>query len=117
MATAEGYDDDDTSRQVLRAAAAAWWVADGYVLTNYHVVEDATMLEVTSGDKVYPAELKGVPTRPGTSPCCMLRTWTLSLLCWVTAIRLSVGDWAICIGNPLQLYRHHDRGRDLCAQP
>ena len=54
-----GYNDDDTSRQVLQGSGSGVVVADGYVLTNYHVVEDATMLEVTSGDKVYPAELKG----------------------------------------------------------
>ena len=75
-------------------------VAKGYVLTNYHVVEDATTLEVTTDDKVYPAQLMGTDE---SKDIAVLYVDGLDLEPVVLgdSDQLSVGDWAICIGNPL----------------
>ncbi len=51
--------DSSSSREVLQSSGSGVVVADGYVLTNYHVVEDATSLEVTSGDNTYTATVAG----------------------------------------------------------
>ena len=95
-----GRDDQDTSRQVLQGSGSGVVVAKGYVLTNYHVVEDATMLEVTSGDKVYPAKLMGTDA---TKDIAVMYVEDLDIEPVVLgdSDKLSVGDWAICIGNPL----------------
>ena len=95
-----GYNDDDTSRQVLQGSGSGVVVADGYVLTNYHVVEDATMLEVTSGDKVYPAELKGTDEAKDIA-VLYVEDLDIEPVVLGDSDQLSVGDWAICIGNPL----------------
>lgn len=95
-----GYNDDDTSRQVLQGSGSGVVVADGYVLTNYHVVEDATMLEVTSGDKVYPAELKGTDEAKDIA-VLYVADLDIEPVVLGDSDQLSVGDWAICIGNPL----------------
>ncbi|MEG1677936.1 MAG: hypothetical protein RR379_09710, partial [Clostridia bacterium] len=50
---------EDDNRQVLQGSGSGVVVAKGYVLTNYHVIEGATTLEVTSGEKVLPAVLMG----------------------------------------------------------
>lgn len=95
-----GYNDDDTSRQVLQGSGSGVVVADGYVLTNYHVVEDATMLEVTSGDKVYAAELKGTDEAKDIA-VLYVADLDIEPVVLGDSDQLSVGDWAICIGNPL----------------
>ena len=95
-----GSDNEDNSRQVLQGTGSGVVVAKGYVLTNYHVVEDATMLEVTTDDKVYPAQLMGTDE---SKDIAVLYVDGLDLEPVVLgdSDQLSVGDWAICIGNPL----------------
>jgi len=93
-------DDQDTSRQVLQGSGSGVVVAKGYVLTNYHVVEDATMLEVTSGDKVYPAQLMGTDAAKDIA-VMYVEDLDIEPVVLGDSDKLSVGDWAICIGNPL----------------
>ena len=90
----------DSSREVLQGSGSGVVVADGYVLTNYHVVEDATTLEVTSGDKVYPAELKGTDEAKDIA-VLYVEDLDIEPVVLGDSDQLSVGDWAICIGNPL----------------
>ena len=92
--------NEDSSRQVLQGSGSGVVVANGYVLTNYHVVEDSTMLEVTSGENVYVAELKGTDE---SKDIAVLYVADLDIEPVVLgdSDQLSVGDWAICIGNPL----------------
>ncbi len=93
-------DDDSSSREVLQGSGSGVVVAKGYVLTNYHVVEDATSLEVTSGENVYPAQLMGTDE---AKDIAVLKVEGLELEPVVLGDSdvLNVGDWAICIGNPL----------------
>lgn len=92
--------NEDSSRQVLQGSGSGVVVANGYVLTNYHVVEDSTMLEVTSGENVYVAELKGTDE---SKDIAVLYVADLDIEPVVLgdSDQLNVGDWAICIGNPL----------------
>ena len=90
----------DSSREVLQGSGSGVVVADGYVLTNYHVVEDATTLEVTSGDKVYAAELKGTDEAKDIA-VLYVEDLDIEPVVLGDSDQLSVGDWAICIGNPL----------------
>ena len=100
-----GYDDgrgggEDSNRQVLQGSGSGVVVAKGFVLTNYHVVESATTLEVTSGDNIYPAQLMGTDE---AKDIAVLKVDGLELEPVVLGDSdvLNVGDWAICIGNPL----------------
>ena len=95
-----GSDNEDNSRQVLRGTGSGVVVAKGYVLTNYHVVENASMLEVTSGDDTYSATVAGYDE---SLDLAVLKVEDLPLEPVVLgdSDALKVGDWAICIGNPL----------------
>lgn len=92
--------NEDNSRQVLQGTGSGVVVAKGYVLTNYHVVEDASMLEVTSGDNTYSATVAGYDE---SLDLAVLKVEDLPLEPVVLgdSDALKVGDWAICIGNPL----------------
>lgn len=91
---------EDSNRQVLQGTGSGVVVAKGYVLTNYHVVEDASMLEVTSGDNTYSATVAGYDENLDLA---VLKVEDLPLEPVVLgdSDALKVGDWAICIGNPL----------------
>jgi serine protease Do len=91
---------DSASREVLQSSGSGVVVASGYVLTNYHVVEDASSLEVTVNDKTYPATVAGYDD---TLDIAVLKVDNLDIqpVTVGDSDKLSVGDWAICIGNPL----------------
>lgn len=92
---------EDSNRQVLQGTGSGVVVAKGYVLTNYHVVENASMLEVTSGDDTYSATVAGYDE---SLDLAVLKVEDLPLEPVVLgdSDALKVGDWAICIGNPLR---------------
>ncbi|NLO85511.1 MAG: PDZ domain-containing protein [Clostridiales bacterium] len=92
--------EEDTTRQVLQGSGSGVVVADGYVLTNYHVVEDATTLEVSVGDQVFEAQLMGIDANKDIA-VLKVDGLTLSPVVLGDSDVLNVGDWAICIGNPL----------------
>ncbi len=96
-----GYDYDQTQpEEVLMGAGSGVVVAQGYVLTNYHVVEDATRLEIVSGENTYPAVLTGSDE---SLDIAVLKVENLPIEPVVLGDSdlLNIGDWAICIGNPL----------------
>ncbi len=78
------------------------FTADGYIVTNNHVVEQAEKLQVIYNKKVYDAELVG--TDPSTDLAVLkinennLRPATLG-----SSKNLSVGEWVIAVGNPFSL--------------
>lgn len=92
--------NDDAGREVLQGSGSGVVIAKGYVLTNYHVVEGSSSLEVVSGDNTYPATLAGYDKNLDIA---VLKCENLDLTPVVLgdSDKLSVGDWAICIGNPL----------------
>jgi len=91
---------DGDSREVLRGSGSGVVVAPGYVLTNYHVVDRATSLEVEAGDKTYKATVAGTDENLDVA---VLKVEGLDLppVTLGDSDLLNVGDWAICIGNPL----------------
>lgn len=92
--------NSDDSRQVLQGSGSGVVIAKGFVLTNYHVVDGASTLEITMNDKTYPATLAGSDE---SLDIAVLKVDNLDVEPVVIGDSdvLNVGDWAICIGNPL----------------
>ena len=93
-------DSNSNSREVLQGSGSGVVIAQGYVLTNYHVVDGASSLEVTVDDKTYEASVAGSDE---DLDLAVLKVDKLDLapVTLGDSDKLSVGDWAICIGNPL----------------
>jgi len=75
--------------------------ADGYVITNYHVVEGATQIEVITFDgQSYTAQLKGYDA---TNDLAVLKTEAKDLqpVKIGSSDKLIIGDMVVAIGNPL----------------
>ena len=77
---------------------------DGYIVTNNHVIEGATNLEITLNDqKKYPAELIG--TDP-SNDIALLKINTdvdLPYIPFANSDNVQVGEWVLAVGNPYNL--------------
>ena len=94
------YGDEGESKEVLQGSGSGVVVAQGYVLTNYHVIEDATRLEVVIDEQTYPAQLMG--TEEATDLAVLyVEGLNVEPVVLGDSDMLQIGDWAICIGNPL----------------
>ena len=100
-----GRQQEPDTREELASTGSGVVVGEGFILTNYHVVEDANRLQVTVTDDdgktdEYAATLvawdENLDAAIIYAPKCKLPAVTLG-----NSDKLLVGDWAICIGNPL----------------
>jgi len=88
------------SKEVLQGSGSGVVVAKGYVLTNYHVIEDASRLEVVIDEQTYPAQLMG--TEEATDLAVLyVENLDVEPVVLGDSDALQIADWAICIGNPL----------------
>jgi serine protease Do len=93
-------EERDDRREVLQGSGSGVVIAPGYVVTNYHVVEDADSLEITVAEETHEATLMGYDE---ALDIAVLKADGLNLqpVTLGDSDLLNVGDWAICIGNPL----------------
>ena len=74
---------------------------DGYIVTNNHVVQGATKIEVTlNNNKVYPATVIG--TDPATDVALIkIEADGLPIVPFGDSDNLRLGEWVLAIGSPL----------------
>lgn len=78
------------------------FTADGYIVTNNHVVASAERIEVNYNKRVYPAELVG--TDPSTDLAVIkINATDLPAIALGNSKDLQVGEWVIAVGNPFSL--------------
>jgi serine protease Do len=97
--------------------------ADGYVVTNYHVVENATDVAVTLDDgKDLPATIVGTDKKTDVALLKIKEGGNYPHVEFAAAVP-RVGDWVIAVGNPFGLGGTvtagivSARGRDIGASP
>ncbi len=76
---------------------------NGYIVTNNHVVEGATEIEVTLNDKrTFKAELIG--TDPSTDVALLkVDAKDLPTIAFGNSDNIKVGEWVLAVGNPFNL--------------
>ena len=82
--------------------------AEGYVMTNNHVIEDAEEISIQlQNDKEYEATLIGADTKTDIALLKLIRekddTEVLPNLKMGDSDQLEVGEWVVAIGNPFGL--------------
>ncbi len=76
---------------------------DGYVVTNYHVIKEASTLEVVLDDKRI-LEAKVIGTDPTTDLALLkIEAKGLPFVKFGDSDKLRVGEWVLAIGNPFDL--------------
>ncbi|MBL4673682.1 MAG: Do family serine endopeptidase [Arenicella sp.] len=98
--------------------------ADGYVVTNHHVIDGADEIVVTLTDGTeYEAEIKGSDPKTDLALLKLKDVSGLPFLPWGDDERSRVGDWVLAIGNPFGLGGSASTGiisaigRDIQAGP
>lgn len=76
--------------------------ADGYIVTNNHVIEAAERIQVLYNKKSYDAELIG--TDPSTDLAVLkIKETNLPAITLGNSKNLMVGEWVVAVGNPFSL--------------
>ena len=78
--------------------------ADGYIVTNNHVIEDADSISVIlQDDTVLEAEIVGTDAQTDIALLKVETTEDLKPIEWGDSDTARVGDWVVAIGNPFGL--------------
>ncbi len=77
---------------------------DGYIVTNNHVVKDATELEVTlNNNKTYKAKLVGTDSKMDIALLKVEAGEKLPYATFGNSDTIKVGEWVLAVGNPYNL--------------
>jgi Do/DeqQ family serine protease len=77
---------------------------DGYIVTNNHVIKDATELEITlNNNKTYKAKLVGTDSKMDIALLKIDADEKLPYATFGDSDNLKVGEWVLAVGNPYNL--------------
>jgi len=99
--------DNDPHKEFKRQSLGSGFIInkEGYILTNYHVIENATEIIVTlSADKKdYTAEVIGQDQKLDTALIKIKANGDLPVATIGNSDDLKIGEWVVAIGNPFGL--------------
>ncbi|WP_438393678.1 DegQ family serine endoprotease [Caballeronia sp. DA-9] len=96
-------DSQDNSEQSSGVGSGFIMSADGYVMTNAHVVDDADTIYVTLTDKrEFKAKLVGVDERTDVA-VVKIQATSLPAITMGDSNKVRVGEWVLAIGSPFGL--------------
>lgn len=100
-----GTDQSAAPRRVPKGAGSGVIIsADGYILTNQHVIANVDKMTVKVGDKAYDARVIGSDSVTDIAVVKMdPQGATLRVAEMGNSDDVHVGDWAIAVGNPLDI--------------
>ncbi len=78
--------------------------SDGLIITNNHVIDDATSIEVTTNDnKTYEAELIGTDAYTDIAVLKIKGDYQFNYITFGDSDSSKVGEWVLAVGNPFNL--------------
>lgn len=104
-ATLQTYYDwffNQGTNKVVSSGSGVIFTANGYIVTNNHVIQNAQNIEVIYNKRSYEAKLVG--TDPSTDIAVLkIETNNLPSLKQGSSKTLKVGEWVLAVGNPFNL--------------
>ena len=77
---------------------------DGFIITNDHVIKDASEIEVTTNDnKTYIANLVGTDPYTDIAVLKIESSKSLSYIPFGDSESIQIGEWVLAVGNPFNL--------------
>lgn len=98
------YGSGGTQREQVGTGSGVIISPDGYIVTNNHVIENATKLEVTLNDnKIYKATLIGTDPTTDIALIKIDADEKLPYLAFGNSDNTRIGEWVLAVGNPFNL--------------
>ena len=96
------YGDD--SKKKVGTGSGVIISPDGYIITNYHVIENSTEVIVTTNDnKEYEAEIIGFDEAYDVAVLKISSDLNLDYVFFGDSDTTQVGEWVLAVGNPYNL--------------
>ena len=99
------FDDNDIDEEIPSIGGGSGFVvtADGYILTNFHVVGGAQQLKVSfSNHKTYDAKIVGLDSLTDLA-LIKVEAKDLKPVKFADSEKTKIGDWVMAMGSPLGL--------------
>lgn len=91
-------------RKMVGAGSGVVITPDGYIVTNNHVIDNASQLEVTlNNNKTYKAELIGADPKSDIALIKINPDSKLAFVPFGDSNEVKVGEWVLAVGNPFNL--------------
>ena len=98
-----GNDDEEMNKRIGTGSGVII-SADGLIITNYHVIEDATEIEITSNkNKTYKAEIIGSDPNTDLAVLKINPDENLPFIPFGDSDNSRIGEWVLAVGNPFNL--------------
>ena len=95
---------DDYDEKRIGTGSGVIVSPDGLIITNYHVIEDATEIEVTSNkNKTYTAEVIGTDQSTDLAVLKIKTDESLPFIPFGNSELARIGEWVLAVGNPFNL--------------
>jgi len=95
---------DDFDEKRIGTGSGVIVSPDGLIITNYHVIEDATEIEVTSNkNKTYTAEVIGSDPNTDLAVLKIKTNESLPFIPFGDSEVARIGEWVLAVGNPFNL--------------
>ncbi len=93
-----------SSKQMIGTGSGVIISPDGYIITNNHVIDNATRLEVTlNNNKTYLAELIGTDPKTDIALIKIEPDGQLPFVPFADSNSVKIGEWVLAVGNPFNL--------------
>jgi Do/DeqQ family serine protease len=90
------------TNQQVSSGSGVIYTRDGYIITNNHVIDNATRIEVIHNKRTYQAEVIG--TDPSTDIAVLkVESNNMPAVSLGNSRNLQVGEWVLAVGNPFNL--------------
>jgi serine protease Do len=91
-----------STQQVQGSGSGVIYSSDGYIITNNHVIDKSTKIEVVHEKKTYQAKIIG--TDPSTDLALLkIEAQNLPAVKLGASKDLKIGEWVLAVGNPFNL--------------
>jgi serine protease Do len=100
----EYFNGGGKTRQVVGSGSGVIISPDGYIITNNHVIDKATQLEVTlNNNEIYEAKLIGTDPKTDIALIKIESDQELPFVTFGDSDDLKIGEWVLAVGNPFNL--------------
>jgi Do/DeqQ family serine protease len=93
-----------TAREMVGTGSGVIISPDGYIITNNHVIDNSTQLEVTlNNNKTFVAKLIGTDPKTDIALIKIDANEELPFVPFADSNNVKIGEWVLAVGNPFNL--------------